>query len=220
MRTLFFCICIALIASCGQSEQSDHSDTLADTATAPTTIADTAVFETVNAKVTEISIPCMIQPDSLPEGKFALNEQACNVLLLPGFDYASYKSVWCVGRSTIAGSRALWIELSSEPEYDGSPFATDVIVVLYNEHAEPVDVYNAASSDATYYISSYVRHDSVFTLEHGEMEDITITTTAIGISKAGFMPQPSVTKKFPGTQAGSETGSTYAAQYFSSRRSQ
>lgn len=216
MRTLLPFVFILLLASCGQSEQNDRSDSVNDSV-----ITYSSAFDKANATAAEIAVPCLIHTDSLPEREgFSIAKADAQKLFPPEFDYSDYKKVTCIGRSEIRKLRVLWYELKSAPEDDGSPDATDVLMVLYDEQGEPVDVYNTATADAGYRLWSYVRADSVFSVDVSGQDDVTVLTTAIAITGSGFMPAPSQSKTFHSDEKGNQEKSAYTTQYINARRSQ
>lgn len=173
-------------------------------------------YEQMIASVPALQLPLFMCEDSLPQKNARiLDERMCRLLLPAEFNFASYRKVACNAQSTIGTMHALWFELRSEPEYDGTPDATDILLVLYNDHGEPVDVYSVSSTDASYSNCSYVRSDSIFTVEHSESESIVIVTTNLAVTATGFVPGRSVRKEFSGSEAGSAASVTYTQGYLS-----
>lgn len=203
---------IALLASCGETEHPVATDSVV-----PVVASDSGAYLAAKNSVSTLTLPALIEPDSFAEfAAYRIDEATANELL-PGFEYSNYHSVECVAHSKIRNIPLLWFRLESDGFYEESPALVEILVVMYDCNYQPIDVYNAAYSDIDY-TYSYMTNDSIFTVNHAEMEDINITTTVLAIKETGFMPEPSVSRTFPGNQQGSDDGSAYCKNFIQQHR--
>lgn len=214
MRIILFSALIVLLASCGEAERPVQSDS---TPVAATT--DSPAFESMHNSVMTVNLPAWISIDSIAKyKKVSVDERDAKDLLTSDFDYETYNEVYVFGESRIGNIPVLWFELTSEPEYDGSPDAVDVLMVMYDCNYKPIDVLNTTYQDAGHHSYSYVRNDSIFIVESGGQDDVEVTTTAFAIKETGFVPGPSASRTFHSDGKGAEEMHAYIDAYLLNRK--
>lgn len=177
MRTFFFSAFLLLLASCEPPAK--------------------AAFEQYRGAVTELQLPALVHADSISGFKpVAIKKEDADLLFPPALVYSLYKNITCIAHSEVGNVHLLWFELSSDPEYDGSPDAKDIAMVIYDRNLKPVDVRCVSSRDAGFCSFSYVRTDSVFTVEKSGQDDDVITVKGIAITEQGFQSGPEDRKSF------------------------
>lgn len=211
MRIPVLIMVLIAFAACGNPSVENHivSDSVEDTVR-----ADNYVYSLMCSTATSVVLPTLIETDEMKKIPGLKIDDQSGYDLLPGdFDPQSYMSVYCIGRSSVvADVNALWFKLTSAGEYEEAPEIVDIMMVLYTNEGLPIDVCLIAS-EALGHSYSYVRTDSVFTVEFDEMENISITTSEVAIKKSGFMPAPSETKIFDSGKTGYAESREYAGDY-------
>ena len=216
MRSSFLLFVVLVFASCGSD--SSESINVTDSVENADSLAkyNTTVYTMMMANATEIKLPDTISVSGLESLPGLMLNAASGYDLLPGeFEPHEYKSVYCIAKSTIDDNlSALWFRLTSQSDFEDAEDFSDIIMVLYGENGIPIDVCKVANENIGFGYS-YVRTDSIFTLEFDEMENINITSTGIAITKEGFIAGDSHTETFQPSDAGSKESRAYADAYLS-----
>lgn len=213
MRYAVYLLSVFLLASCGNSETKPPADPAAQLPE-----ADTSVYAKVSAGLPVLTLPALIEADTMDRFRgVALDEATAYALLPGGFDYDSWNEVSCIAKSQIGKTPVLWFRFTNDPDYEGMSDDRNIMMVTYDSDYAPIDVYNVAFSSLGYSYS-LVRTDSIFTVENAEMEDIAVMTSAVAILETGFMPGEAVRKTFPSSTKGSEESRSYSQQFIDAHR--
>lgn len=207
---------LVFLSSCGNApfENTGQTDSVEKAGA-----IDTDVYALMISGATKITLPALIQSGEMQKLPGLKIDSQSGYDLLPGdFEPQAYNSVYCIGRSAINNEiDALWFCLKSAAEYEEAPETTDIMMVLYDKVGKPMDVCMLATS-AIGYSYSYVRTDSIFTVEVDEMENINISTYGVEIRSNGFMPEGAQTKTFESTADGRKAADLYRENFISSHK--
>ncbi len=219
MRLILPVITLLFFTACGGPADSlDKTDSVNNADSASAKINATAYSMMVKGAI-EVTLPALIESSEMQKLPGLMLNDVRDYDLLPGdFEPQSYKSVYCIGRSVISGEgNALWFKLTSAGEYEDGPETIDFMMVLYDQAGAPLDVCIVASS-AVGYSYSYVRADSLFTVEVDEMENIKVTTYGVEIRKDGFMPEGATTTTFQPDAAGKKESEMFRNEFIDEAR--
>lgn len=216
MRFSLSIFILLFLSSCGNTpaESPDKTDSVEEGKT-----VDSMGYSLMISAAAEIRLPAMIESGEMQKLPGLKMDSQRGYDLLPGdFEPQSYNSVHCIGRSAINDKTdALFFCLKSPGEYEDATETVDIMMVLYDKTGTPLDVCMIASS-AIGYCYSYVRTDSLFTVEVDEMEKINVSTYAVEIRNNGFMPEGAETKTFEPTAEGKKAADLYREKFISSHK--
>lgn len=219
MRLFFSAVTLLFLTACGgPGDNLNKTDSVNNADSASLAIDATAYSVMVKGAI-ELKLPALIESSEMQKLPGLMLNDASGYDLLPGdFEPQSYKSVYCVGRSVISGEvSALWFKFTSPGEYEDGPETIDFMMVLYDNAGAPLDVCMVASS-AVGYSYSYVRTDSLFTIEVDEMENINVTTYGVEIRKDGFMSESATTTTFQPDAAGKKEGEMFRNEFIDAHK--
>jgi hypothetical protein len=219
MRYLFLSTVLLFVSACSESQPANNKADTDSTGSRQNVSLDTSVYSMMIHVATEVKLPALIQSDTIAQLPGLKIDSQSGYDLLPGdFDPASYKSVYCVGRSVISKDlNALWFCLRSSGELPEASEVVDILMVLYDSSGRPLDVCNVASSSVGYSYS-YVRTDSLFTVEVNALEKINVSTYGVAIGRSGFIPEEATTTVFPSTQDGIQKSELFRNSFIDAHR--
>jgi hypothetical protein len=213
MRSWLICLAPFFFCSCGDSNGPRPVADLDSIVTKSS--YDSLPFLATQSLVSTISLPVLVYADSLSKFKDVSLDERTAYALLPGeFEYESYSNVSCIAASKIGVQPLLWIRLESEGDYEESPDNVDIMLVLYDCNYRPIDVYNVACSDLGHSYS-FVRSDSVFTVEFDEMENINVNTSCFAVTESGFVVGETERQTFRSKESGYIDSRRHAAEFLS-----
>lgn len=209
-------VLLLLFTSCGEKPADEKQDTVkADTAI----VASTSMYSSLVSSLPELKLPALVDVDIIRNfTPKILTEEQCHALLPGEFDFQSYHTVACTAISHLKDScTAIWYCLKSDGYYEDSPETIDVVMVIYDAQGKPMDACNV-SDETVGYSYSYVRADSLFTVQVDEMENINITTYGVQIGAKGFTPEEAATTTFDPTDEGKKKADQFKRDYLDARK--